>query len=171
VSIDPASLRILHYPHPILRRRARAVERVDEEVQAVARRMVELMIEAEGVGLAATQVGLPWRMFVCRDRAEGAPIDTYVNPQLHLSGDIEAEEEGCLSLPEIRAPIRRSAAARLAALDLEGRSVQREASGFIARVWQHEFDHLNGVLIIDRMTPMDRLAARRGLRNLESAAG
>ena len=172
MSIDLASLRIVHYPDPILRRRAKPLREIDDEVRDVARRMIELMIEEEGVGLAAPQVGLPWRLFVCRDPdAPDACAEIYANPVLRLHGEPASREEGCLSLPEIRAPIRRPAAAVLQALDLEGRPVERSDEGFMARVWQHEFDHLNGVLIIDRMSPLDRLAARKALRTLEAEAG
>ncbi|MHC4992016.1 MAG: peptide deformylase [Planctomycetota bacterium] len=171
MSVDLASLSIVNYPDPILRRRAEEVEAIDDEVRAVASRMIELMHEAEGVGLAAPQVALPWRLFVCRGEEEEGPEDVFINPELaFLPGELVSHEEGCLSLPDITAEIRRPDAVRLTARTLDGGTVAREASGFIARVWQHEFDHLNGVLIIDRMSRMDRLATRKALKSLEMAS-
>jgi peptide deformylase len=141
---------------------------VTEQVRAVAARMIELMKEAKGVGLAAPQVGLSWRLFVTDAPDDGGP-QVYVNPDLQLlPGERERHEEGCLSIPGVNVEIERPTAAFLTATDLEGRSVARPATGLTARVWQHEFDHLNGVLIIDKMSPLDRLANRKTLRELEA---
>jgi len=173
MAVDPASLRIVRYPDPVLRRRAEAVDPADESVRAVARRMVELMHEADGVGLAAPQVGLPWRLFVT-NAGEADPIDrVFVNPVLTLTSPagepspLEIMEEGCLSLPGIHADVRRPRHAAIEAVDLEGDPVSMAAEGFLARVWQHEFDHLEGVLIIDRMGPKDRMVNRRSIKDLE----
>jgi peptide deformylase len=169
MDIDPSQLRIVQYPDPVLRRRAEPVGDIDDTVRAVARRMIELMHEAEGVGLAAPQVGLSWRLFVSRGEEEDAPEDVFINPELELlPGALVSHEEGCLSLPGITADIRRPPEVAMTALDLAGRPVSRRSEGFVARVWQHEFDHLNGVLIIDRMTPIDRLAMRKPLKALEA---
>ncbi len=171
LTVDVSNLSILHYPAPVLRKRSEPLADIDERVREVAARMIELMHEAEGVGLAAPQVGLAWRLFVCRGAEEDDPEDVFVNPELELErSELEAHEEGCLSLPGIRADIRRPMAAKLTATDLRGQPVTRRAEGFMARVWQHEFDHLNGVLIIDRMTPLDRIATRRALKALEAGA-
>jgi peptide deformylase len=171
MEIDPTRLTIVHYPDPVLRRRAAPLEHVDETVRAVAARMIELMHEAEGVGLAGPQVGLSWRLFVARDNVPDAPVDVFVNPVLDLErGPMVAAEEGCLSLPDIRGEIRRAPGATIRALDLAGRSFEQHAEGFLARVWQHEYDHIEGVLIIDRMSPLDRLATRRALKALEAEA-
>ncbi len=170
MSIDPADLRVLHYPAPALRRRAEPVE-VDETVRVVAARMIELMHEAEGLGLAAPQVGLSWRLFVTRGKGEGDHDRVYVNPWLaRLGGELTSHEEGCLSLPGITAEIRRPATATIAALDLEGQAFELHDDGALARVWQHECDHLEGILIIDKMSPMDRIAIRRAVKELETAA-
>jgi peptide deformylase len=154
----------------VLRRRAEPVERIDGTVREVARRMVQLMHEAEGVGLAAPQVGLSWRLFVARGPGEEDPVEVFLNPELEqLPGELEDHEEGCLSLPGITAEIRRPAAVTMRALDLDGRPQDRRAEGMQARIWQHEIDHLNGVLIIDRMRAMDRIANRKPIKALESA--
>lgn len=182
--VDPSSLHILHYPAPALRQRAGEVPQVTDEVRAVARRMIDLMFEAEGIGLAAPQVGLPWRMFVAhvapderRQPPPDAPPDAllatrkptvYINPVLsHPKGPLEAIEEGCLSLPDITGDVYRPAIITITAIDIEGQPFTQTAAGMLARCWQHEFDHLEGVLILDRMTQMSRLRMRSAVRRLE----
>lgn len=175
MSVDPVKLRIVHYPDPILQRKAAPVERIDNEVRAVATRMIELMHEVNGLGLAAPQVGLSWRMFVVAGAAwdqEDAPDQVFINPELHFTDrTMEPHEEGCLSLPGIHVDVRRPVGVELRATTLEGEEVVMQSSDFIARVWQHEFDHLEGVLIIDRATPMARLATRRALKELRAERG
>jgi peptide deformylase len=171
MTVDPGELHILHYPAPALRRRARPVAEVKNSVREVAARMIELMHEADGVGLAAPQVGLDWRLFVTNGR-EHDPVDrVYINPDLTADrAPLVGVEEGCLSLPGINVEVRRPPGATIRALDLEGQSFERTDDGFMSRVWQHEFDHLNGVLIIDKMSPMDRIATRKALKELRAVA-
>ena len=156
---------------------------VDAEVRAVAARMLELMFEVEGIGLAAPQVGLPWRMFVCfvpesEDRsptddpptASGEP-SVYINPTLSgFSRDLVPYEEGCLSLPEITGDVRRPSQVTIDALDENGRPFTARSADLLARCWQHEMDHLDGVLIIDRMTPASRLKNRAAVKHLRDEA-
>ena len=169
--VDPQRLAIVHYPDPILRTKAKPVPAIDEEVRAVARRMIELMHEADGIGLAAPQVGLPWRMFVTRGLGEDDPELVFINPILEvIDREGTVHEEGCLSLPGINVDIRRPKGIRLTAQGLDGKPFTLESAEFPARVWQHEHDHLEGVLIINRMSPMDRLATRRALKDLELEA-
>ena len=170
MTVDVARLRILHYPAAPLRAVAEPIETIDDTVAAVAARMLDLMREADGAGLAAPQVGLSWRMFVTK-ADDRRPDLVYVNPALGgLDAELAVCEEGCLSLPGITAEVRRHASATMTALDLQGSEFTLRDDGLVARVWQHEVDHLNGVLIIDKMTPMDRLANRKPLKELESAA-
>jgi peptide deformylase len=170
MTVDVAELRILHYPAAPLRVAAEPIATIDETVAAVAARMLELMHEADGAGLAAPQVGLSWRMFVTK-ADDRRPDLVYVNPALaELDPEAGVREEGCLSLPGITAEVRRPASATMTALDLQGSEFTLRDDGLLARVWQHEVDHLNGVLIIDKMTPMDRIANRKPLKELESAA-
>jgi peptide deformylase len=179
-AVDVGALRIVEYPAPVLRAKAKPVEKVTEEVREVALRMVELMREAEGIGLAAPQVGLSWRMFVCdvpatEDRSpEHDPPDAtagaqfYINPRLsNPVGALVRMEEGCLSLPDIRGDVLRPPTITITALDLNGKAFTRTATGLLARCWQHEVDHLDGVLIINRMTQMSRLKNRAAIRELE----
>ena len=172
MSVDIDLLHIVIYPALVLRRRAKALERVDDQVRAVARRMLELMHEAPGVGLAAPQVGLDWRMFVANPTGE--PVDDWVliNPTLiDPAKETEDREEGCLSLPEINGSIRRSKSITVKGLGLDGCPIEHRADDLFARIIQHENDHLDGVLIVDRMPEIDRLANRRQLRELEKMAG
>lgn len=182
MTVDPASLNILHYPHPALRAKAEPVAAGCDEVRRVALRMIELMSLAEGIGLAAPQVGLPWRVFVCHvPPMEGRSPDSdpagathqptvYVNPVLSApAGPVEPAGEGCLSIPDVVGCVLRPPIITISAIDLEGRPFTRTAHGLLARCWQHECDHLDGVLILDRMAQMDRLRNRRLIRELERA--
>ena len=172
MAVDPQTLSIRHYPDPVLCLRGKPVERIDDEVRAVAHRMLQLMHAAPGVGLAAPQVGLSWRMFVAN--ATGSPDDdmVFVNPTLLDPGrDTEELEEGCLSLPDIRGLIRRPKLMTIQAQDEDGEHFELTADGLEARIWQHEYDHLDGILIIDRMARFDRFANRRAIKALEAARG
>ena len=155
---------------PVLRQRAKPVAKVDDAIRDLVREMFEIMDEEEGIGLAAPQVGESLRIFVTGSREEGGhPPRAYINPVLSgFEGELETHDEGCLSLPGIRGEIRRQPRAVIEALDLEGKPFRLESAEFISRVWQHEFDHLEGVLIIDRMTALDRLRVRRAVKELEA---
>lgn len=180
--VDPSALHILHYPAPALRQRACEISEVTDEIRAVARRMVEMMFEADGVGLAAPQVGLSWRLFVAhippddQRRSDAHPAEATAQPTVYINpvisnpvGPLQAAEEGCLSLPEITGDVYRPAVVTVTAQDLEGRTFAQTGAGLLARCWQHEFDHLEGVLILDRMTQLSRLRARSAVRRLEKA--
>ncbi|HWB19910.1 MAG TPA: peptide deformylase, partial [Phycisphaerales bacterium] len=119
------ALEIVQYPAKVLRQKAKPVGAIDEEVKAVAARMIELMREEEGVGLAAPQVGLSWRMFVTvaeKDKPK-EPAKVYINPVLKLSGENEEMEEGCLSLPNIHVEVLRPKTAEITALGLDGKEI------------------------------------------------
>lgn len=169
--VDPQLLQIVHYPAQVLRRKAQPVAEVTAEVQAVAQRMIELMHLAPGVGLAAPQVGLPWRMFVANPTGEQGDDRVYINPEIvQTGGGNVAREEGCLSLPGVTAEVIRPAHASIRALNEQGEIVEDSADDLLARIWQHEYDHLDGVLILDRMSPIDRMANKRAVRELEAEA-
>lgn len=171
-ALQPEQLRIVHYPHPALRRKARPIEKIDGHVRAVAARMIELMHEADGVGLASPQVGLDWRLFVARPgREPDDPARVFINPVLKNHAHQTApREEGCLSIPGVFAEITRPVGLTVEALDEHGEPFTLTSDELPARVWQHEVDHLDGVLIIDRMTPTDRRANQSALKELEAAA-
>jgi peptide deformylase len=168
--INPAKLRIITYPDPRLRKPCQPVTQFDETLAAVARRMIELMRGAKGVGLAAPQVGLSWQLFVCNVTGQEGDDLVCLNPRLtDLAGLVE-NEEGCLCLPDVTVTVRRNVEGVLHAQDLGGKRFQRRGAGLQARCWQHECDHLNGRLIIDYMSEADKIANRRVLRQLEAKA-
>lgn len=160
-------LTVIKYPDPRLRQVGKPVTEFDERLKAFVARMFTLMRQHKGVGLAAPQVGIAHRLFVMN--ATGKPEDdrVYVNPELFDLTGSEEGEEGCLSLPEINAMIDRAKTLRIVAKDVEGNPIEQAETGYIARIWQHEFDHLNGVLITDRMGDVARMAHRKQLRELE----
>lgn len=167
------SRQIVHYPSEVLRRRAAEVHGIDDSVRSLVDEMVRVMREEQGAGLAAPQVGESVRIFVVEARPdEDEPLGIYINPRIEAAGaEAELANEGCLSLPDIRGDIRRPAEVTLSWTDLDGVRRRRTQDGMLARIWQHELDHLDGVLIIDRMSPIDRMRARRSLRALERLAG
>jgi peptide deformylase len=155
---------------PALRSRARAVESFDDTLVDEVRRMGRLMHDALGIGLAATQLGVMHRVLVYRVEP-GAPIAALVNPELEWASDAkEPMEEGCLSLPGVLVDVERPVHVRVRGRDEHGEPLLIEASGLEARVIQHEMDHLDGVLILDRTTRDQRKRAMRALREAEQAA-
>jgi len=166
---DLKALRILHYPHARLRRKARAMPAVDAFLNEMAARMAELMQAAGGLGLASTQVGWPFR-FVVLTHGVGTDeikIEAFVNPVIIARDGKQVIDEGCLSLPGIFAKVKRAEHVRVQAAMLNGEQVEFEAEGLMARAWQHEIDHLDGGLIIDRIGPTAGIVIARQLRELE----
>ncbi len=165
---DLGKLMIVRYPDPILKKVCDPVEVFGPELTALASKMLAMMHAGEGIGLAGPQVGLPLRLFVCN--ATGEPDDdlAFVNPQFtELTGAAE-KEEGCLSFPGVTVTKRRATHAVINAVDTDGKPFQKIGMDLIARVWQHESDHLDGRLISDNMSATDKIANRRALKQLEA---
>jgi peptide deformylase len=161
---EAALKHVRKYGDPVLRSRALEIERFDDALVDEARRMGELMHDAYGIGLAATQVGVMHRLLVYRTEMEGA-VAALVNPVLEWSSkETESAEEGCLSLPGVAVEVDRPIHVRVSAQDERGKPITVEASGLEARVIQHEMDHLDGVLILDRTSRDQRKQAMRALR-------
>jgi peptide deformylase len=155
---------------PVLRATALPVERFDDPLRAEIERMGELMHDALGVGLAATQLGVLHRVLVYRAHTED-PLTALVNPEIEWESDeLETADEGCLSLPGVHVPVERHAQVRVRARDGHGEEILVEASGLEARVIQHEVDHLNGVLILDRISRDARKEAMRAMREAQETA-
>jgi peptide deformylase len=155
---------------PVLKSRATPVDRFDESLRNQVERMAGIMRDAFGMGLAAPQLGISQRLLVYTVGAD-APVITLANPEIEWSsGESEGLEEGCLSIPGITVEVDRPVFIRVRAQDEDGRTRLVEASGLEARVIQHEIDHLNGVLILDRATRDRRKAALRELRDQERNA-
>jgi peptide deformylase len=177
-------LQILEYGDPILRVKGKPVESVDDRIRELAANMIETMRAANGVGLAAQQVGEPLQLTVLdvslvEDRPSTLRLDgkdveakaamplVLINPEIELRGSTEVGVEGCLSFPEITGNIERGRSVLVRAQTLDGGTIEIEASGFLARVIQHEADHLNGILFIDRMNSAAKAALSSRLKRLQ----
>lgn len=149
---------VLTYPHPVLKKQAEEIGEITPDLRALAADMLETMYENDGIGLAAPQVGEALRMIVVdvTGPAERGDPRVYVNPRLELMGEEVESEEGCLSVEEYRAPVVRSERVKLTALNLDGSPVELEAEGILAICLQHECDHLDGKLFIDRISRLKR---------------
>jgi peptide deformylase len=176
-------LDIVQYGHPVLRQRCRKVTEVDENLITLVGDMLETMVEAHGVGLAAPQVAVPLRLAVvdvshdpeCVSylRVNGEEADlvslmplVFINPLLEFGEDREFAVEGCLSIQGIRAEVRRPAEIKATLPQLDGSVLVVETDGLLARALQHEIDHLNGVLFVDRLAPVAKVAMRNRLKML-----
>lgn len=159
-----ALAQIRQYPDPVLRMQGQDVEQFDDELRRLGERLTSLMVEADGAGLAATQIGVLRRIFVFRHTAADESV-VLVNPEVaERSEEVEMDDEGCLSLQGVLVPVERHVHVTVAAKDVAGADVRLELEGFDARACQHELDHLDGVLIIDRTDDASRRAALATLR-------
>ncbi len=164
---DAALRHVRKLGDPVLRATALPVERFDDRLRVEIERMGELMHDALGVGLAATQVGVLHRLLVYRANPED-PLTALVNPViLSSSEELESGQEGCLSLPGVHVTVERAARVRVQAKDADGEDLELEAEGLEARIIQHEIDHLDGVLILDRISKQERKEAMRALREAQ----
>jgi peptide deformylase len=167
---DRALAHVRKLGDPALRASAVPVERFDEALRREVERMGQLMHDALGVGLAATQLGVLHRVLVYRAYPED-PLTALVNPVIEWRSDeLEAAEEGCLSLPGVHVEVERAASVRVRARDEHGEELEIEAEGLPARVIQHEIDHLDGVLILDRVSREARKEAMRAMREAQETA-
>ncbi len=166
---DAALRHVRKFGDPVLRTKALPVERFDEALRAEVERMGELMHDALGVGLAATQLGVLHRVLVFRAHSED-PLGVLVNPQIEWeSEERETAEEGCLSLPGVHVEVERALALRVRARDQDGREQVLELEGLAARIVQHEIDHLDGILILDRISREQRKLAMQAMREAVGA--
>jgi len=164
---------ILHYPDPRLRIPGKRVAALTPEHRQLIDDMAETMYSAPGVGLAATQVGEPWQIFVVDCALEGEPSDlrVFINPEILASEGRIVFDEGCLSFPGAREDVERAEKVRVRAQARDGQSFELDAEGLLAVAIQHEYDHLQGILMIDRLGPLKkRLLHRMMLRRTESSS-
>jgi peptide deformylase len=163
-------MKIVQFPHPALRRPVRPLTAIDKNVRLQAAEMLELMYAARGVGLAANQVVLPYQMIVMNETADPEQKEhelVLLNPVvLERKGSVEGEE-GCLSFPKLFQKVRRAKSVKVQAYGLEGQLLDINASDMVARILQHEIDHLRGELFIDKMGTLARLASRSTLKEFE----
>jgi peptide deformylase len=176
-------LEITQYGNPVLRKKCSKIEEVDESIRKLAEDMIETMVDAHGVGLAAPQIGEDIRMavvdvshdpecisFLKVNGAEAKMEDVmplvFINPELELDGPRETDTEGCLSIHDIQAKVRRPSIVKATLPQLDGSVIELEADGLLARALQHEVDHLNGILFVDRISPASKLSVKRKLKRL-----
>lgn len=165
-------LEVIHYPHPVLRHLSKPLQRVDKQLRAWVDEMLDLMYEHEGVGLAANQVGLPYRIFVMNPTGDSQKPEeerVVINPVLTRARGTQVREEGCLSLPGVHAEVTRSKHIHLEGYDLDGNHISLDLEDFPARVVQHETDHLDGRLFIDRLAPSVQATLRDVVEEFEIA--
>ncbi len=146
-----AILKVVKYPHPVLSTRTKEVKKITTEDRKLVRDMIETMYAENGVGLAANQVGISKRIFVASaDQVRGEEM-VYFNPEIFRSEGVIKEFEGCLSVPEFYEPVKRAKRVWMRATTLEGKQIEVKGEGLVSRIFQHEIDHLNGILFIDRL--------------------
>jgi peptide deformylase len=176
-------LEITQYGNPVLRKKCSKIDEVNESIHKLAEDMIETMVDAHGVGLAAPQIGKDIRMavvdvshdpecisFLKVNGADAKMEDVmplvFINPELELNGPRETDTEGCLSIHDIQAKVRRPSIVKATLPQLDGSIMELESDGLLARALQHEVDHLNGILFVDRISPASKLSVKRKLKRL-----
>ena len=160
-------MEIVYYPDPVLRRRADPVDLSMEGLAEFVEAMKVTMKTAKGVGLAGPQVGKSWRLFVASESGEVDDAIAFINPEIRTFGDRISFEEGCLSIPGVNGDVSRPESVEIRWTDLAGERHEAEFTELMARIVQHEFDHLEGVLFIARLTPADRIRIKGDLEAFE----
>lgn len=161
---------ILHYPDPLLRRKAEPVAEVTEDVRALVSDMAETMYNAPGIGLAAVQIGVLKRVVVIDLSEARNGLQVFVNPEIHESDGEQILEEGCLSVPGVFEPVARAGRIRVRALDRDGRPFEIEATGLLATCIQHEIDHLDGKVFVDYLSRLKQQRIRKKLEKHQRLA-
>ncbi len=164
--INIEKCRITHYPSEVLVGTAQPVEKIDDNIRRLVDKMFEIMQANKGVGLAAPQAGVPLRLFIISLDGSRENLRVFINPTVTPSGDLVTNEEGCLSVPGIYTKIRRYKEAEVTATDLDGNEFTEKAEGLFARALQHEYDHIEGMTIVNRMGQTARISHRRQLKKL-----
>ena len=165
--LDTSKLRILSYPDPALTEVSRGVTGINREIVNLVDRMSDLMMESSGVGLAAPQVGVPLRIIVFSLTGKSEDVEVLINPALSKFIGMSEMEEGCLSIPGVRTNVRRPEACTVEAMDIDGNEFVMDAVELGARILQHETDHLDGILFIERLNTVSRMACRKALKEME----
>jgi len=167
--IDVDKCEMTRFPAPVLRGKAAPVEKIDDSIRKLVEKMTDLMIEYKGIGFAAPQAGVGLRLFIISLTGTRDNVRVYINPTVTPQGELEEAEEGCLSVPGVWAKIRRAKRAAVTATDLDGNEFSDEGEGLYARALQHEYDHIEGTVIVNRMSQTARIAHRRQLKKLFDA--
>ena len=164
--IDISKCQITHYPAPVLAERAKPVEKIDDNIRRLVDKMTDIMLENKGVGLAAPQAGVPLRLFIISLDGTRENVKVYINPTVTPDGQLGETEEGCLSVPGIYTKVRRFKRCKVTATDIDGNEFAEEAEGLYARALQHEYDHIEGMTIVNRIGRAAKIAHRKQLKKL-----
>jgi peptide deformylase len=169
--IDVEKCRITHYPAEVLAKPAGPVEKIDDNIRRLVEKMTDIMLKNKGIGLAAPQVGVPLRLFIISLDGKKESVKVYINPTVTPISEkpatsLSSTDEGCLSVPGVFTKIRRYKYCTVTATDLDGNEFTEEAEGLLARVLQHEYDHIQGITIANRMGTTAKIAHRRQLKKL-----
>ncbi len=168
---DVEKCRIMHYPAEVLAKPAEPVEKIDDNIRRLVEKMTDIMLKSKGIGLAAPQVGVPLRLFIISLDGKKESVKVYINPTVTPISEkagtpLGSTDEGCLSVPGVFTKIRRYKKCTVTATGLDGNEFTGEAEGLFARVLQHEYDHIQGMTIADRMGSTAKIAHRRQLKKL-----
>ena len=164
--VDVKKCQMTYYPSQVLAEPSKPVEKIDDDIRKLIDRMIDIMIEKKGVGLAAPQAGVSLRLFIISLDGTRENVKVFINPTVTPSGEILTNEEGCLSVPGIYTKIRRYKNAAVTATGLDGKEFTEEADGLYARALQHEYDHIEGTTIVNRMGQVAKIAHRKKLKKL-----
>lgn len=168
--IEVEKCKLTKYPAKVLMHKAEPIEDFNDNIKQLADKMIEIMVANQGVGLAGPQAGVSLRMFIISTDATAENAVVYINPVIEPTGAVETVEEGCLSFPGINTKIKRPNRCKVTAYDLDGNEFTQEADELLARALQHEYDHIEGVTIKDRMSVVGKIASRKKLKELEAEA-
>lgn len=165
--IDLDKCKITHYPDHVLKTKAAPIEKIDDNIRKLVEKMTDIMIEEKGVGLAGPQAGVPLQIFIISLDMTRENVRAYINPVVTVSGDLDSMEEGCLSMPGVNANIRRYKKCTVTATDLDGNEFTEDADGLYARALQHEYDHICGTTIADKMSDTSKIANKKQFKKLQ----
>lgn len=158
--------KITHYPKAVLADRAKPVEQINDDIGRLVEKMIDIMLETKGIGLAAPQAGIGLRLFIISLDGTRENVRVFINPEVTPKGKLVGHDEGCLSVPGVYTKIKRYEKATVTATDLDGKKFTEEADGLYARALQHEYDHLEGITIANKMGTAAKIAHRRQLKKL-----
>jgi peptide deformylase len=165
--VDIENCHITHYPAQVLAEPAKPIEKIDDSIKKLVDKMADIMVEHKGVGLAGPQAGVPLRIFIISPDGKKENVRVFINPIVSCDGKTVSNEEGCLSVPGIFTKISRYKECTVTATGLDGKVFTEQAEGLYARALQHEFDHINGITIADKMSTVAKIAHRRKLQKLK----
>ena len=171
MDIDIEKCQLTRYPAEVLSKAASPIEKNDDDIRQLVEKMTDMMLKNKGVGFAAPQAGLPLRLFIISLDGTKESVKVFINPVVTPIGELVELEEGCLSVPGVYTKIRRYKKCKVTATDLDGNEFTEEAEGLYARALQHEYDHIEGMTIVNRMSQIAKIAHRKQLKKLTEECG